>query len=191
MENKKVYILLTDTGTLFTKVIKSFTKKRYNHASISFDVELSEVYSFGRKKMSNPFNGGFVQENVKTGLFKNADCVIYSLNVTNEQYEKMKDYVAKIESEKEDFRYNLIGLFGFIVNKPIKREKAFFCSQFVASVLRNGNVNFNKPPSLIAPNDLEEIEGLEVVYEGRLNDYVNKNEGQVRYYPMPLFSVDI
>ncbi len=31
---KKVYILLTDTGSFFTKLIKLFTKKRYNHASI-------------------------------------------------------------------------------------------------------------------------------------------------------------
>lgn len=191
MENKKIYILLTDTGTLFTRIIKSFTKKQYNHASISFDAELSEVYSFGRKNMRNPLNGGFVQENVKAGLFKNADCMIYSLTVTNEQYEKMKDYVRKIESKKEDYRYNFIGLFGFIVNKPIKREKAFFCSQFVASVLKNGNVHFNKTVSLIAPHDLEDIDGVKPVYEGRLNDYVNKNGKQVRYYPMPLFSVEI
>ena len=47
---KKVYILLTDTGTLFTKSIKTYTKAPYNHASISFDVGLEELYSFGRKK---------------------------------------------------------------------------------------------------------------------------------------------
>ena len=49
MIEKKIYILLTDTGTLFTNLIKLYTKKTYNHASISFDSELSEVYSFGRK----------------------------------------------------------------------------------------------------------------------------------------------
>ena len=41
MKEKKIYILLTDTGTLFTRLIKIFTKKPYNHASISFDAELS------------------------------------------------------------------------------------------------------------------------------------------------------
>ena len=57
-----VFILLTNTGTLFTKVIQSYTKAPYNHASISFDRELSELYSFGRKHPSNPFDGGFVVE---------------------------------------------------------------------------------------------------------------------------------
>lgn len=35
MSNQKIYILLTDTGTLFTRLIKLYTKKPYNHASIS------------------------------------------------------------------------------------------------------------------------------------------------------------
>ena len=67
MTEKKVYILLTDTGTLFTKLIKLYTKKPYNHASISFDLELLEVYSFGRKTARNPFIGGFVKEDVNKG----------------------------------------------------------------------------------------------------------------------------
>ncbi|MDU5946686.1 MAG: hypothetical protein E6Z15_06375, partial [Paenibacillus macerans] len=43
---RSVYILLTNTGTLFTRVIKGYTGAPYNHASISFDRELSELYSF-------------------------------------------------------------------------------------------------------------------------------------------------
>lgn len=57
MTEKKVYLLLTDTGTFFTKLIKLYTKKPYNHASISFDSELSEVYSFGRKRLEIPSSG--------------------------------------------------------------------------------------------------------------------------------------
>lgn len=192
MKEKKIYILLTDTGTLFTRLIKIFTKKPYNHASISFDAELSEVYSFGRKKVNNPFDGGFVKEDVEEGLFKNANCIIYSLSVTDEQLKKMKAYVTKMDKQKEDFRYNFIGLFGFIINKPIKRKKAFFCSQFVASVLKNSNVvDFRKPISLIAPNDLQVINGLEQVYEGQLHDYINKDERNIRSYPISLIPVEM
>jgi len=177
MIEKKVYILLTDTWSFFTKLIKLYTKKPYNHASISFDSKLSEVYSFGRKKVWNPFSGGFVKENVKQGLFKQADCSIYSLTVTEDQMEKMKRYILEIEEQKENYRYNFFGLFGFILNKPIKREKALFCSQFVASVLKKCNIiNFEKPPSLIAPYDLQEISELKLVYEGKLNSYHNKDD---------------
>lgn len=47
---KDVYIVLTGTGTTFSGFIKWFTKADLNHASIAFDSELREVYSFGRKK---------------------------------------------------------------------------------------------------------------------------------------------
>ena len=175
MTEKKIYILLTDTGTLFTKFIKLYTKKPYNHASLSFDSELSEVYSFGRKTARNPFIGGFVKEDVNEGLFKQANCAIYSLTVNDVQIQKMNHYIKEIETQKEEYRYNLLGLFGFIFNKPIKRKKAFFCSQFVATVLKECNIiDFGKSPSLVAPNDLQKVLKFKFVYEGELKAYQNK-----------------
>ena len=53
-DERSIYILLTNTGTLFTRVIQTYTRAPYNHASISFDRELTELYSFGRKHPSNP-----------------------------------------------------------------------------------------------------------------------------------------
>lgn len=185
MTEKKIYILLTDTGTLFTKLIKLFTKKPYNHASISFDSELSEVYSFGRKRINNPFHGGFVKEDMNNDLFKQANCAIYSFTVTETQIQKMKCYIKGIEEDKESYRYNFLGLFGFLLNKPINRKKAFFCSQFVASVLKECSMlHFEKPLSLMAPNDFQSIPQLQFVYEGELNDYLNSGAcGETRVSP--------
>ena len=169
MTENKIYILLTDTSSFLAKMIKLYTKRRYNHASISFDLELSEVYSFGRKKAGNPINGGFVKEDVEQGLFKEANCAIYSLTVTEVQMQKMKRYIQEIEEKKEEYRYNFIGLFGFIIKRPIKRDKALFCSQFVASVLKVCNiVDFKQPLSLVAPHHLQEVPKLKLVYEGKL-----------------------
>lgn len=61
---KEMYILLTDTGTLLSKLIKCFTNAPYNHVSIVFDKRLDEVYSFGRKEPRNPFIAGFIREDV-------------------------------------------------------------------------------------------------------------------------------
>ena len=177
MIEKKIYILLTDTGTLFTNLIKLYTKKPYNHASISFDSELSEVYSFGRKTARNPFIGGFVKEDVDKGLFKEANCAVYALTVNEVQLQKMNCYIKEIEAQKGEYRYNLLGLLGFLLNKPIKRKKAFFCSQFVATVLKECNIiDFGKPPSLVAPNDLQKVSKCQLVYEGELKTYQNKGE---------------
>ena len=67
---KNVYILLTDTGSVLTTMIKHVTTNPYNHVSISFDEDLETLYSFGRKHPNNPFLGGFVKESIYSGTFK-------------------------------------------------------------------------------------------------------------------------
>lgn len=172
MTEKKVYIILTDTGTLFTRCIKLFTRKPHNHASISFDPQLKEVYSFGRRKPSNPFVGGFVKENVQHDFFRKSRCIIYSITVTETQYEKMKRKIEQMEKEQRNYRYNLLGLLFILFKIPYNRENAYFCSQFVASILHeSGVLFFNKPPCLITPYDLLDEYNMQRVYEGRLHLY--------------------
>ncbi|KAF0817296.1 hypothetical protein KIS4809_3778 [Bacillus sp. ZZV12-4809] len=173
MSNQKIYILLTDTGTLFTRLIKLYTKKSYNHASISLDPELKEVYSFGRKTAKNPFIGGFVQENTRGELFSNSRCTVISCSVTDEQHSRLKALINKIESKKQDYNYNLLGLFAIMFNKQLSRKKAFFCSQFVATVLQGCEiVQLSKPPSLVMPHEFMELENVDVVFQGSMAEYL-------------------
>jgi hypothetical protein len=173
MTERKVYLLLTDTGTLFTRMIKLYTKKPYNHSSIGFDHQLLEVYSFGRKRPKNPFIGGFIKENTQTGLFKQAKCAIYSCTITEDQFQKMNDFIREIEEQNHNYRYNLLGLFAIALNKNIQRKRAFFCSQFVATVLQKSEIiDFRKPISLVTPNDLHESPLFQLVYQGNLVNYL-------------------
>ena len=85
---KKIYIILTHTGTALSTIIKYYTKDEFSHISISLDENLEEMYSFGRLNPYNPFWGGFVHESIKNGTFKrfkNTRTEIYSLNIENEQ----------------------------------------------------------------------------------------------------------
>lgn len=183
---KKVYLLLTNTGSFLTKLIKLYTKKPYNHASIAFDYVLTEVYSFGRKTAGNPFIGGFVKEDVRAGLFKQADCAIYSFTVTEVQMQKMYHYLQEIQAQKNHYRYNFLGLFGVMLNKPIDRKKAFFCSQFVATILKECNIlQFEKPLSLIAPHDLQKVCKFQFVYEGKLKEYLHVDRAEKVLAPFP------
>lgn len=180
-----MYILLTDTGSFFTKLIKLYTKQPYNHASISFDRQLTEVYSFGRKKMANPFQAGFVKEDMKQGLFQQSACAIYSIDVTEEQWNEMKQLVEKMKVQKDTYRYNFLGLFGYIMKKPIKRKKALFCSEFVANVLKKGSlIDFDLSPSLIAPSDFQKILEWNQLYEGTLKYYPDNKKENNWYMPI-------
>lgn len=193
MVEKKVFLLLTDTGTMLTKLIKFYTRKPYNHASISFNSELTEVYSFGRKTPRNPFIGGFVKEDIKSIIFQKASCAIYSLTLAEEDVERMKRYIKEIEEQKEQYRYNFLGLFGVALQRPVKRKKAFFCSQFVASVLYEANTfDYNKELALIEPSELPKISNFQLEYEGRLHDYYdNRSIEDRKFAPYPFYSVEM
>ncbi|WP_188455973.1 hypothetical protein [Virgibacillus oceani] len=177
MGEKEIYILFTDTGTLFTRLIKLYTKQSYNHVSISFCDHLNDIYSFGRLNPSNPFVGGFIQEKIDMGLFEKAVCKIYSCTVTESEFEQMRNKVRQIELKKDMYKYNLFGLFAIIFNLNLSRKNAFFCSQFVATILKEKRGLLNKSPNLIKPGDLMKLKQLRLIYQGNLSLYpVHSNE---------------
>ncbi|TCZ80971.1 hypothetical protein E0485_01425 [Paenibacillus albiflavus] len=174
-ETRHIYVLLTDTGTLFTKLIRVFTGAELNHASIAFDQELTEVYSFGRKKISNPLLAGFVKEDLNSELFKSCECALYCCTVSSDTYEQIRSHINEIERNKELYKYNLLGLFGVLFNIQINRERAYFCSQFVATILKENGVAISpKEPVFVTPQDIEQAPVLNEVYRGCLQKYLGK-----------------
>lgn len=171
----EIYIILTDTGTFFTKMIKMFTKYPLNHASISFNRNLETTYSFGRKRPNNPFFGGMVKENLQGELFQQANCAIYKCSVSNQVYYQMLHLVKRMEQNKNMYKYNFLGLFGVLSNKEWNRKNAFFCSEFVATILSNGGISVNnKPACLVSPKDFTECKDLVLMYEGKLSTYLSR-----------------
>lgn len=171
---KNIYIILSNTGTLFSKAIGIYTRKDLNHTSIAFDEQLVEMYSFGRKNKNNPFIGGFIKENATDGLFERATCAIYKCQVTLQDYNRMRNKIRRIEQQKELYKYNLIGLFGVAMNIKIEREHAFFCSQFVATIMNESQSSkLQIAPCLVQPHHFEQLSSLTLMYKGNLQTYVD------------------
>lgn len=169
MSEQNIYLLLTDTGSLLTRTIKLFTKKKYNHVSLAFDAGLTDTFSFGRKKANNPFIGGFIQEDVTSDFYSQAKCAVYALTVTEEQAAVMRGYVSCFEEDKDKYHYNLLGLVTALLNKEWDRENYYFCSHFVATVLVEADVlQSRKPVSLMRPTDVLEALPFIPLYEGNL-----------------------
>ncbi|MDQ0156172.1 hypothetical protein [Robertmurraya andreesenii] len=175
MNEKSIYILLTDTGTWFSKMIKFYTRFPYNHISIALDEGLDNLYSFGRRVYRNPFSGGFVKERMDQGVFfhqKETKCVLYKMTVNEEQYNQILRVIYQFESFAANYKYNLLGIFAIAVNLRLKRDNAYTCSQFVATVLNmSGFELLSKCPELMRPDDFLEIPSLELIYEGKLHEY--------------------
>lgn len=170
---KKIYIVLTFTGTILSRIIRFYTRKEYGHVSVALDRDLKDLYSFGRKNPYNVFNGGFVREGITFGTFKrfrNTTCNITSLEVTDEQYYKLKRVIKNIEKTKQDYKFNVIGLLAVSLNIKLQKEKRFYCAEFVKYVLEQANI-VEGLPKIIKPHDFYNLEGSQFVYEGLLRDY--------------------
>ena len=170
---KAIYIVLTHTGTVLSRIIKNYTQDEFSHVSISLDKELKEMYSFGRLNPYNPFWGGFVQEGINFGTFKRfrkTVCKIYSLKITEEQYNNVRGMIEYIKSSKQLQKFNVIGLFAVGFNKRISFENSFYCAEFVKYVLDKSEIE-NNLPEMIKPEDFKKMQGLNEIYEGPLRKY--------------------
>lgn len=170
---KKIYIVITHTGTILSKIIRKYSKAEYTHISISLDKELKEMYSFGRLNPYNAFWGGFVHEYIDKGTFKrfyNTQAKICSLEITDEQYKTVKEVIKQFEKNKKNYKFNVIGLFAAGFNKKIERENSFYCAEFVKYVLKQAKINI-KLPDIIKPEDFKNIKELHQIYNGLLKEY--------------------
>ena len=169
MNEKKIYIVLTQTYTTIARIIKSITKDKYSHASISLDIKCNNMYSFGRKYIYFPFYGIFLKEDLRKGLFirnKNALVVNYEIKVTKKQYNKIK------EIELNNKGYNIIGLLLAHFRVKLHRRK-YYCSEFVYEVLSNKEIEiYNKENTLFKPEELITNNRFVKIFEGKIRDYI-------------------
>lgn len=172
---KKVYIVLTSTTTYLARIIRTYTKDEYSHSSISLDKELNQMYSFGRLNPYIPWWGGFTRESPDFGTFKrfeNAGVEVYSLTVTEGQYKKIKKAIARVQRHKDEYSFNVLGLFAIAFNKRIKKDKCFYCAEFVKHILEDSQIETGLP-ELIRPENFRTMPGVNLEYSGILKDYAN------------------
>ena len=175
---KTVYIVLTETGSLLSRAIKWYTKDRYNHVSIAFDEQLNEMYSFGRKRENNPWIGGFTQENVHGELLRYANCAIYSYTISDEQFEHLKIQIAHFKANEHLYRYNFLGLLCIAFRIRWKRHNAYFCSQFIATLFENAQIETKLCTYFIRPTEFKHLPNVQFCYKGQMYAYINKVNGE-------------
>ncbi len=174
MKNKmKIYIMLAYTGTVYSKFLKTILRNKYVHVSIAMDKELKKVYSFGRKKPTSMFPCGFVNENIEsiTNVFGKAECQIYELEVTMNEYKKLENKINEFKAREVEYGYNILGLIPLNFNIKVDRKKHFVCSQFIGYLLQEtGIYDFKKSYSLIKPKDIREMNNINKIYEGKMKN---------------------
>ena len=178
---KSIYILLSRTGTFPSRVIRFLSRMPYAHASIAFDENLDEMYSFARKRVHYPFYCGLIDEDINKGIFgkkKATKCLVLRLPVTEDEYERAHKSVESFKADRKKYGYNYLGVFAARVHIAVERKYDYFCSQFVDKVLQMSGINlFDKKPGLVTPEDYRTSDKLEHFYEGLLANYQGWLEG--------------
>lgn len=188
--HQPVFLIFTQGKTpIISSGIKFVTHSKYSHASISFDPELNEVYSFNMGAPGE--NGsGFVRENLK--YFKDNVISVMAFFAPNKIVDNLKEKINSFKDNKTTYD------FGIILNKLLhidrrtsNNEYNQVCSTFVDSVLKSnginltGNIEIPDPGQLYnasksAPNKIIEIfNDVATKYNGKsikkkLNTLYNK-----------------
>ncbi len=173
---KTIYILLTRSSSVLSRLIYLFTGDDYTHVSIAFDKELHTLYSSGRKNGRTVIPAGPCIESIRNGFLskqKNVPCALYKLEVTEEVYLMAKKEAEAIINNADEYHYNILGLILCRLNIAYDRKRNYFCSQMVSEVLEKSNaVKFKKKTSLIRPKDYMQLQGALLCFAGVLDELI-------------------
>ena len=172
IEEKFIYIVLSRSGTILSRIIHLVTRDRFTHASIALDEDLYRMFSFGRRYTHNPFIGCFKQELLSDRHFVRGRAgMIIKLPVTQEQYNEVSLHIQDFRDYSEAFFYNVRGLVTSAFHRTAEGYYRFFCSEFVYHVLNSAGVcDFGVTRGHVRPMTFIQLNGT-VVYEGMLPQY--------------------
>lgn len=144
---KMITVLLTRYYSIFADFIYLISGRGYTHASLALDQENEYYYSFNIK--------GFRKEYPKKHRARGRESISYKLEVSIEDYERIKNRLEVMEQNKEKFHYSRLGVFFCLCHIPFRWKNHYFCSQFVAETIAMSKaVKLKKKASLYLPNDL-------------------------------------
>ena len=169
-KKKKFYILLTRFPDRWSRMIGVFTNSIYTHASIGLEEDMNTYYSFVWK--------GFIVESITRYLRPDRDpytCELYEYEISTEQYDTMKRMLHKFADNKHIYSFARVELIFGLMKMPIITKNKYYCSQFIADVLKESKVlNTKRNSARFFPKDFGKIEGAKMIFKGDLLGYVNK-----------------
>ena len=176
--SQTIYVVISQTGTILSRILKVITGAKYNHASLSLVPDLETMYSFGRLHPYNPVHGGFVEESPHRGTFKrfrNTKVTVLSIAVTDEQYRALKEKLESMLENKDRYHYNYVGLFLAGMKIPYHQRRCYYCSEFVKEMLvRHGIRGADQLASIVEPMHFLQLPDANYVYCGKLRDFSEK-----------------
>lgn len=171
----QIYLVISQTGTLPSRILKAVTGAEYNHISISLGPELTRMYSFGRRQLYNPIWGGFVVESIYTGTFKRfpkTRAVVLAIPVSRKVYDELLITLEGMAADRAAYDYDLLGLFLAGLHICFRRQRHYYCSAFVKELLLRYHVEgVGQLPDIVQPVHFLALPRGRRIFRGYLRDY--------------------
>ena len=149
-DQEPVFLILTKGKTpVISHGIKFVTKSEYSHASITFDPELKEAYSFNMRKQ----NWGFIRETLES--FKDNVISVFAFFAPKNIVTKLKRTVYDFANHETNFDLRIFANKIFHINHKVSNnEYNQVCSTFVDTVLKSGGINLVGNQQIPSPADI-------------------------------------
>ena len=181
---KKIYVVISQTGTGFAKTLRKFGNLQYNHASISLDRDLTEMYGYARKEQYGYFVAGLVRETTDrllVGAKEDCQVAVFEIPVTDEQYEDVKD-IIDIMYDNNKYKYNLFSVLTYPLFGGYSSYNLFTCIEFVMHILKSIGIKLDKPAQKYRPDELLSVLEDNLIYEGGLLQYITVYTKSPNYF---------
>ena len=170
MEQRKIFVLLTQFPGREARALRWYTGCPYTHVSIGLDEDMNTFYSFVMK--------GFIVEDIsrynKPGR-KPFLCELYSMEVSEETYQEVRSYIDTFVHRRSKLHYSKLGLALSLAGIPWKIENGYICSYFVAEILHKcTEAKLKRHTMLCMPKDFSRSRYLKMVFKGDLQRYVRR-----------------
>ena len=166
---RKVYVLLTRFPGKSAKAIQVVTGCYYTHASIGLDEDLDTFYSFVGK--------GFIVEKITRYVRPDRmpfPCQLYELEVSEKTYRSIKKLLALFMQNKNELRYTWLGVVLSVLHITYRRRYCYFCSQFVADILKHAQAaRLKKDSALYHPGDFKSLPGMRLHFQGDMQSMLH------------------
>ena len=144
---KTIYVLLSRTGTAYSRLIHRATGDVFTHAALAMYAHLGEMYSFCRRYARLPWPAGFEREHLHSGVYgshPDAPCAVYAAHLADADFERLRAGLRGRMAEKWAHGYNLLG--------------ALAC----------GAAALKRPAAQYHPDELAALPELKCVYRGNI-----------------------
>lgn len=159
-QTKTIQVLLTRNYDLFSQLIYQVTGHGYTHASLGLEEECARFYSFNVK--------GFCEETPEKHRRHGVDVSrCYQLEVSEAAYELLWQSIQDFKAHKKQYHYAHLGVILCLLRISFREKNGYFCSQFVAELLKKAGVlDSKKKSNLYLPNQFQwDLRKLSVLKE--------------------------